>query len=299
VNISLKQTLSGHSSAIYALHKLSNHEILSAGADGFVVLWDLNKENTGKAIIHVPGVVYSFCLMAGSPNIWVGTDLGIIHCVDGLTGKEIKAIKTDLGGVFSMKQLKNGYVISTHGSGHLAFWDSTSGQLIKVVKISDQKIRDFAINVSETHLIIACSDNHIYVYDLLKSVIQTKFEAHFPACNTVVIHPNKPWIISGGRDAHIQVWDWENNFDCLMKIPAHNYAIYSLAFSPNKQWLLSASRDKTCKIWLADDLSLIKRITPENTFSHTYSINQAIWIDDERFAAAGDDRLVRIWQIGE
>lgn len=297
MEISLLQTLSGHSGAIYALHRISNTEILSAGADGYIVQWDLNKENSGKAIVHVPGVVYSFCVIKGSGLIWVGTDLGMIHCVDKLTGKEIKAINSELGGVFCMRVLKNGHIVSSHASGHIALWDSMSGQLKKVVKISNQKIRDIAVNSQSTHLALACSDNSIYIYDILNSTTKESFIAHSPACNAVVFHPSKSWLISGGRDAHINVWNWENNFESVMKIPAHNYAVYSLVFSDDSNWLLSASRDKTCKIWNADDLSIIKRITPENTQAHTYSINQAIWIDNYTLAASGDDRMIRIWRM--
>lgn len=295
VEVTQKHLLNGHLGAVYTLHAISKNELLSAGSDGYVVLWNLSEPDRGLAIIQIPGVIYTLESLPASPHVWVGTDKGLIHIVDRWRNREIKAIDTQVGSIFKLKHLGD-VVLSAHASGHLGIWDSLTAKCIKIVKVSNDKIRDFTLDTNQKRLAVASSDNFVYLFSWPDFTFIRQFETHQPACNAVLFHPEKNQLITAGRDAHINVWDL-HTFDILKKIPAHNFAIYSLELSPDTRFILSASRDKTAKLWDTDTLELIKRITPESQGAHTYSINKAVWLSTSEFATAGDDRTVRVWQI--
>lgn len=295
VEVTQKHLLNGHLGAVYTLHAISQNELLSAGSDGYVVLWNLNNPDKGLAIIQIPGVIYALESLPASPQVWVGTDKGIIHIVDRWTNREIKAIDTQVGSIFKLMHMGD-VVLSSHASGHIGVWDSLTAKCIRIIKVSDDKIRDFVLDADQKLLAIASTDNFVYLYSWPYFTFIHQFEAHQPACNSVLFLPQNNQLITAGRDAHINVWDIKTSH-ALKKIPAHNFAIYSLQLSPDGKFILSASRDKTAKLWTTDTHELIKRITPVSQGAHTYSINKAIWLSNSEFATAGDDRTVRVWKI--
>jgi WD40 repeat protein len=164
--------------------------------------------------------------------------------------------------------------------------------------LCDAKIR--AVDYSKKHasIALACGDNAIRIFDSNTLELKHEWQAHEMSVNTVCFHPNGRWLLSGSRDAHLNVWDLENNYELHKQIPAHNYAIYSIAFHPDGKLFATASRDKTIKIWDSENLEFLIRIDNEFHQGHLNSVNSLYWTNYNNFLVSGsDDRSIIVWKI--
>jgi WD40 repeat protein len=72
--------------------------------------------------------------------------------------------------------------------------------------------------------------------------------------NSASFSLNGRWILSGGNDGAVKLWDSESG--ALIKaLYGHSGGVRSAAFSPNGRLIASGSEDKTVKIWDAEKLS--------------------------------------------
>jgi centriolar protein POC1 len=88
------------------------------------------------------------------------------------------------------------------------------------------------------------------------------------------------------------MWSMQDNYACVLSVPAHNYAIYSIAFGHGI--CASASRDKTIKIW--DELSFnpIQRLDTKSG-GHSHSVNKLLFQHDHLISCS-DDRQIICWK---
>jgi WD40 repeat protein len=112
-------------------------------------------------------------------------------------------------------------------------------------------------------------------------------------------HPAGKYLLSGGRDARLRIWNIENNFELEKEIPAHNYAIYKIMFNSSGSLLATASRDKTAKVWDASDASFLFRLDKENFKGHLNSVNTLLWLNEDTLISGSDDRSIVVWKISK
>jgi WD40 repeat protein len=105
------------------------------------------------------------------------------------------------------------------------------------------------------------------------------------------------YLISGGRDAMLKVWDVENDFELLHDIPAHTLHINTIVFNPENTLLATGSMDKTIKIWDAKTFTLLKVIDKVRNQSHSTSVNKLLWLDNQNLASVSDDKMSMLWEV--
>jgi WD40 repeat protein len=169
--------------------------------------------------------------------------------------------------------------------------------LIKIKKLSHEKVRSIDFNYATSEIAVALGDCNILVFDLEILDYKKDFIAHQLAANVVRYSPDGKFLLTGGRDAHLNIWK-VGNYELVKSIPAHNWAIYDIVFNPDETLFATASRDKTIKIWDATTYQLIRRITNENLNAHTYSINKLLWSTyHDYLVSTGDDRTVMVREV--
>ena len=121
--------------------------------------------------------------------------------------------------------------------------------------------------------------------------------AHQSAVYVVRYSPDGKFILTGGKDAHLNIWNVEN-YELMKSIPAHNWAIYDIVFNPDASLFATASRDKTIKIWDAKTYELLKRITKTKFDGHTHSVNKLFWNTCPNYlVSVGDDKMIMVRDV--
>jgi len=200
--------------------------------------------------------------------------------------------------IFDIKySLKTNCFYTAGGDGNFAVCSLDTLSLIKMKKLSRDKVRSIDFNYITSEIAVALGDCNILVFDLHTLDYKKDFIAHQLAANVVRYSPDGKLLLTGGRDAHLNIWQVEN-YELVKSIPAHNWAIYDIVFNSDATLFATASRDKTIKIWDAKTYQLLKRITKENFDTHTHSVNKLLWSTYNNYlVSAGDDRMIMVRDV--
>jgi WD40 repeat protein len=288
--------LEGHKQGVYALLNLRGSSVIvSAGGDGAVVKWDLDENGpvrmnpepslAGVLFAQLPEPV--FCLMEGLDGvIWAGTQGGLVFKL--VSGEAPRMIKLGTSSVFFISRWMDGRIAVGLGSGELVFFDDEL-QLLDRVSLGKKSLR---CCLGDRGL-IGGSDGLIWRLDAQGRVLSF-WKANSPSVFCLA-EDSQGDIVSGGRDA-LLMWMGADG-GLKQEVKAHLFTIHALAGS-DLGWLASGSMDKTVKVWDRNSGALLKVIDREKYPSrgHSHSVNALCWVG-RLLASAGDDKIIRIWEV--
>jgi WD repeat-containing protein 61 len=283
----------GHVAAIHTVIEDTHGNLYSGGVDKHIIKWDKTSPDKAFVFAKTQEAIYSLYYHPISNLLFVGTSLGKIHVIDVVSKKEIKLYHHHKKQVFKLTE-NNGLLYTLGGEGIMGIINLHSLQTQKIIQFSTDKLR--SIDFKENLMVLACGDSSIKIIDIETCQIQQEFIANEKSCNVVKFHPAHNLLLSGGWDAHLNIWS--ESFELIKSIPAHNYAIYSIEFSPNNKLFATASRDKTIKVWDSENIELPTSITFEKNMSHNYSVNSLLWSNtNDILYSASDDKKIMAWDI--
>lgn len=291
-------TLAGHKDCIYTLESgLENQYFFSSGGDGLVAVWNLENPEIGKLVAQVPQSVYALKLIKERNQLLVGQNTEGLHLIDLEQTKELRSLKTTHTSIFDI-QIVSDLILVAYADGSIQQINIDKWSIQNVIKPTDKSARSIALHPSGDFLAVGFSDNYIRIFDTKTLQILQNFEAHQNSVFTLIYSHDGKYLISGGRDAHLKVWDVEQNYQTIHNIPAHLFAINHIVFSPKGDLLASCSMDKSIKIWDAQTFKLLKVIDKARYAGHGTSINKLLWTSHQDLLISGsDDRMIAVWDI--
>ncbi|TVQ49950.1 MAG: hypothetical protein EA362_03405 [Saprospirales bacterium] len=288
----------GHSGGVYKItNGFQADHIVSFSGDGRVVEWNLNEKDSG--ILKAKSEYKFFTgLTSYQENSCFAGDMNgsLYQLFFDKKSENVKAWKTHEKGLFSIVAFEN-LLFTGGGDGSLTKW-SIQPFLPKETKpISNQRIRSLVIDEKRKVLIAGSSDGCIYLIDPVSmQIIERREKAHDSTVFSIIMR-DKNTLITGGRDAHICIWDYPK-LVLAHRIPAHLFTVNDLAISPCKKYFASASRDKEIRIWDAQSFKLVKVIDRIKYGGHINSVNTLLWDNKTGFLCSGsDDRSVLVWEV--
>ena len=292
----------GHGGAIFTLEAACDaHLFYSGSSDNLVVEWNMKDQLQNKLVAKLPAKALALKYVLDRNLLLIGQSLGGIHIIDLNKHQEIKLLQLHRQSIYDIQYLPEKECFwAVAGDGTLSVWSINDFSLITALKLCDKKVRSVDFNIILKEAAIGCGDGSIRIFDFEtyeeKKIL--KGHDHDFSVNTVCYHPNGKYLLSGSRDAYLNIWDIENDYALIHHIPAHNYAIYSIVFSPDKKFFATGSRDKTIKIWNAENFELLLRIDHAKNKGHTHSVNKLLWSDFNNYlVSTGDDKAIMLWEI--
>jgi len=291
-------TLNEHKGAVYALCQTNEtHQILSAGSDRHVILWDIQELVPKKVIAKSPSPVVSLMVLSELNYLLIGQMEGGVHIIDLARSTEFKYLKAHKGYIFDIQFISSkNEVVFASGDGSVSIWSLPDFKFIEQKQIAEKKCRKMSYSPERGELAISSGDGEIHIYDVNNWKIKSKIEEIESSVNVVAHHANQTDLMVGAKDAHLLRYNIETHRR-LKDLPAHYWAIYDLVFSPEGDFFATASRDKTLKIWDAKTDDVIQRLEGLKDKAHTHSVNALLWLDYKNYlVSAGDDRSLKIWE---
>jgi WD repeat-containing protein 61 len=292
----------GHSGAIYTLESADEkNKFFSGSSDNLVVEWNMKDEQQNKVVAKLSAKAMAFKYVSDRNVLLAGQSLGGIHVIDLNKNEEIRLLQLHRQCIYDIQYLpeKECFWVAA-GDGTLSVWSINDFSLITALPLCDKKIRSIAFNTILKEAAIGCGDGSIRIFDFETYQEKKILKGHVDdfSVNALCYHPNGKYLLSGSRDAFLNVWDIENDYALINNIPAHNYAIYSIVFSPDKKFFATGSRDKTIKIWDAKNFKLLLRIDKTKNEGHSHSVNKLLWEDFNNYLiSTGDDKAIMVWEI--
>ncbi|WP_420148905.1 WD40 repeat domain-containing protein [Spirosoma sp.] len=291
-------TFGGHRDCVYALETgLESNQFFSAGADGLVVRWYLDRPDRGDLVAKVPASIYALALHPVSRLLWLGQNYEGLHLIDTVNKREVNSLKLTSSAIFDIKFYKSDAFIAL-SDGVVVVIDTEQLAVKKHIRASDKAARCIAINPVEREMAIGYSDNVVRIFDLSTHALKHTLSAHTNSVFTITYSPDFRYLLTAGRDAHLRVWDVEKNYALQNDIVAHMFAINHLTFSPDNSLFATASMDKSIKIWDANTYRLLKVVDRARHAGHGTSVNKLLWTNyQQELLSASDDRTISVWQL--
>lgn len=320
MNVNKIAQLNGHQGSVFALTQGKTPQyVLSGAGDGWIVEWDLDKPDMGKLLAKVDSNIFSLlylsdlnCLVAGNMN-------GGVHFVDLNNPENNKNIAHHAKGVFDMQFIDN-QLFTIGGEGVITKWSIEEGRSIESFQLSNKSLRSMDYSLEKQELAIGASDGCIYFLNQKLHLKKTIKNAHDNSVFSVKYALDSEYLISGGRDALIKIWQSDKNYDHfpsketqtfgVEEVSAHLYTVNAIAFHPlDPQIFATASRDKTIKIWSIQmdtdnensgmpKVALLKVINTVRYGGHLNSVNSLFWTPYNNWLISGsDDRSLMVWDI--
>ncbi|MBC7382525.1 MAG: WD40 repeat domain-containing protein [Bacteroidia bacterium] len=287
----------GHTGSIYMLlSSLNENKIITGGADGNVVEWELNANRDGLLICQMPKPVYSLLILASKMQLLVGTASGNLHVIDLGNNKEVRNIELHKLGIFDIKLLGEN-IITSGGDGFIGVLNRVDFKLVKLFKASEKSARVIALHPDQQSFAVGFSDHIIRIYNAQNYMLLQELQDHTNSVFALSYSPCGRYLLSGGRDVNLKRWDVLNEYKLINTVVAHNLHINSIAFDPTGEFFVTASMDKTIKIWDSETFKLLKVLEKDRNQSHHFSVNKVIWINNNHFASVSDDKIMMVWEV--
>ncbi len=260
--------------------------------------WDFENPETGRLIAKVDTQIFSLLFLKKQNKLVVGNMNGGLHWVDLLDANLTKNIAHHQKGVFDIREI-NGQVFTLGGEGKISRWQPEECRSMESLHLSHQALRCMDICEKRNEIAIGSSDNNIYFLDAHTLELKQTIEAaHANSVFSLRYSPDVRYLLSGGRDAHLNVWDLEKNNEKIRSEPAHWYTINDIVFHPEGKYFATASRDKTLKIWDLENFQLLKVLEAARDGGHKNSVNKLLWANHgNTLLSCGDDRTIILWGV--
>ncbi|MDP1726841.1 MAG: WD40 repeat domain-containing protein [Bacteroidota bacterium] len=288
---------SGHTNSIFTLIlSIKPDHIYTAGADGYIVEWDLLNKGDGVVICRLPKPVYSLLLLPETQQLLAGTSSGNLHVIDLSQNKEIKNIELHQLGIFDMKLL-GASVITVGGDGFLSRVDCKTFALINKIKTSTKSARVIAINPNGLDFAVGFSDHLIRIYDVVSFDLKQVLTGHTNSVFALCYSPDSQYLLSGGRDVQLKRWAVNEPYQLVNDVAAHTLHINTIAFNTDGTLFITGSMDKSIKIWDSHTFELLKVVDKLRKDSHLNSVNKLLWVKNAQFASISDDKMMMLWEL--
>lgn len=292
----------GHKGSIFGMAVDEQERTLfTSGDDGIVVAWDLHsREDQGQGVIRVNRAVYALLKIPDQPLLVAGASDGTVYFVDLDTFSIRHSYRMTTDAVYDLhfEPLTN-QVWILQGNGFLGRVDLARWQTVSHQRLTEENLRRALPLHPGGPLAIGTSDHRILIMDTQTHKVIHQWRAHDQSVFALATSPDQgPYLLSGGRDAHIRVWNKEAPYREVVHIPAHLYTVNDLRFSPDGKFFVSASRDKHIKVWDAYSFELLKVIDHERNEGHLHSVNKIRWLKtDYSLISCSDDRRIIRWRL--
>ena len=316
--VSKLHTFTGHKDCVYTLENSPQGPVFFSGAgDGMVVSWNIQNPEQGKLLAKVGASVYALHYDSSRNQLIIGQNYEGIHRVN-LENKEAVAavetapvetaavetgsVKITEAAIFDITTFENKILVGD-GNGVITAVDAETLGVIKRIRACKESVRTMAVHPHRQEMAVGFSDNTIRIIDLHDLKVKQVIEAHKNSVFTLCYSPDYKVLLSGSRDAHLKIWNVEENYTLQEAIVAHMYTINHISFSPDGKYFVTCSMDKSVKVWDAHQFKLLKVIDKARHAGHGTSVNRTLWPGhtlengDYTLISASDDRTISLWAI--
>jgi len=287
MKLKFKAKCIGHNASIYGLCALNKNEFVTGDGNGSIVKWNINQAETGFQIAKCDQSI--ICLAFNEEMLLAGDLLGHFYQID----KEnlVRRLIAHDKGLYKIVE-HDGFVFTVGGDGWLKKWQGVN--LIESIQLSHSLIRSIAFSPISNLAYIGDAAGIVYEINTDEMNLIQKWIAHPNTVASLCFIKDK-LLVTGGKDAKLQLWDLDDNYKSIAMIDSHWYSVYDLVFVNNH--IISCSRDGSIRIW---DLNLNPVTTYDALHGHGHirSVNKlCVMPGGAHLISCSDDKTAIVWEL--
>jgi WD40 repeat protein len=265
-----------HKDEIRVIEFSTNNKWFASGSwDNRVILWKII-DNEGTKIIQKQNILHEHSssitsLKFSRDNRYLisGSKDGTVKIWDIYNEKYLFTLNHDDSKVFSIDMgPKNNYILSAGEDRDIFIWKIIKdrnknwikiekAKIIKSDKYPKEKIHVIKVN-SRIQIFASIGDeNIIYLWDYPSGKLNYRLEGHRKIIYTFDFHPNLPYLISGGMEKNVFIWNLETK-KVIKKIQTDS-STSILKFSDDGRFFLTVSLKNEIKIYDFNDQKILQK----------------------------------------
>ncbi|HEX7183928.1 MAG TPA: TIR domain-containing protein [Thermoanaerobaculia bacterium] len=270
--------------------------LATAGADGVAIVWDGASGQRLFTLLGHKGWVESLAFTPdgtrlvtagadGTARVWETALISESLTLDSHSGRVSRR-------VFRARFSPNGERIASSGQGSLAIWDTSSGELLKLISGAADDFWELAWSPDGARIATARADNTAVVFDASSGAELATLRGHVNWIIGLAFHPDGSRLATVGADQRVMVWDIASGGGQTLH-PEHADWVNGVAWSLDGRYLATTSNDQTVYLWEADSSELARMLTGHTHFVHGVEFSR----DGRKLATSSHDGTARIWDV--
>ncbi|XP_047049722.1 uncharacterized protein LOC124654779 [Lolium rigidum] len=185
------------------------------------------------------------------------------------------------------------WIMTSHHGGQIFIWDYHTQAIQISVELSEESVYSAKFIEREQWLVAGDDDGDIYVYSYCTRQEVASFRGHHSRIESLAVHPSRPFIVSSSSHL-IELWNWENNWECTHTFKEHSDRVTQITFNPvDTNSFASASLDHTIKIWNVSSPNSTITLSADGLQSLRYIINDI----GQFLISDSQDGTTKIWDL--
>lgn len=185
------------------------------------------------------------------------------------------------------------YIAAIEEFGNILIFDNSGALPIIIDTIITGTDYGFSVAISPDNstLLVGCSNGKMMAYQIESGELIFDINAHSSWVTTVTFSPNGAYIISGGSDDKVKIW--QSSGELMFTCSGHTGDITSVKVSPDNQFVISSSKDDLIKIW-----DIQSGIESRTLSGHENNVNGIdVSPDGKYIVSVSTDATNKIWQL--
>ncbi|KUI69792.1 Vegetative incompatibility protein HET-E-1 [Cytospora mali] len=222
-----------------------------------------------------------------------GSDDATVRIWDAQAGTMQHTLRGHSGWIYSLAFSCSGLLASGGDDSTVRLWEPITGRTHKILSGHSGQVNAITFAPDGKKLVVATMQN-FFIWDIAADEPKpVEFEAHSDYIRSIVFSADGKFLISGGDDREVRVWNWDGDTCELFRtLTGHGESINCIVSSPFEYHIASGSDDGYILVWDAESGEEIKRSSQLDTsilslaFSHDGSklvsgcLNSVIYVWD-------------------
>jgi WD40 repeat protein len=287
---------------IYDVAFSPNGSLLAwSGAEGMVVLWDLEQAKPLKYWIIPSGqTVRAISFNPKGSLIAYGASGNIVRLRNTSSGRIEKDITTSFGSIHQLAFSPNNKYLAISGdSRRVDLWDLDKWTYLgSLAGPSGSGPCSLAWSPLGNYLASGCGDKTVRIWNPATRLEERALAGHEGRIWSMAWSPDGRLLASAGedeigaRDKTLLIWDL--NKRTFTALPGHQDQVLAIAFSPDGRLLGSASADRSLILWDTDDYLPIDKISDFGNWVTSLDFSAG---GEPRLAVASFDQTIRLYKV--
>lgn len=182
--------------------------------------------------------------------------------------------------------------LTCSNDGHVTLWDANDYSARLRCPTRTRAYPTCAC-ASEDVLVAGCNDSRLMCFDMAQGQNLWHIDnAHKGGVSSVKLSPNIRFVLSGGAEGELRVWEFKNR-EMVSHLKEHNARVNEVNMFPNGQYAISCSRDRCLLTW---DLRSERRLTAHRE-KHGGINCLALSSNQTTVITAGQEKTMTYWDL--